>query len=95
MKNAKYKRLPCYLRRYRKARGLKQIDVARILGLKSVSMLSRWERNVCLPKTLNMLKLAILYRTTVAALFIDLYRTLSDELREKEKKVLGDIQKEE
>ncbi|MDD3711780.1 MAG: helix-turn-helix transcriptional regulator, partial [Patescibacteria group bacterium] len=56
MKNAKYKRLPCYLRRYRKARGLKQIDVARILGLKSVSMLSRWERNVCLPKPLNMLK---------------------------------------
>lgn len=94
MENAKYKRLPSCLKRYRKARGLKQKEVVKILGLKSISMLSRWERGVCLPKPINMLKLAILYRTTVGALFIDLRRTLFDEIRKKEEKIFGSIKKE-
>lgn len=89
-----YKLVPNCLRRYRRARGLKQKEVARILGLKSTSMISRWEKGVCLPRPLTMFKLAILYRTMVDALFIDLRRTLINELRKREDKVLGNRMKD-
>ena len=88
MKNVKYKTIPNCLRRYRKARGLKQKDVAKVLGLKSASMISRWERGVCVPSTLNLFKLASLYRTMADALFIDLLRALRNELHKREERVL-------
>jgi len=56
------------LRKYRKARGLTQRDVARILRLADASSLSRWEHGVCLPSVMNMFRLAALYRTLVDAL---------------------------
>ena len=76
------------LRKYRKTRGLKQKDVAEILGLKSTGMISRWEKGVCLPDTLNLLKLSVLYRTLVDALLIELVRILREELLSKEEEVL-------
>lgn len=75
------------LKKYRRVRGLKQADVAKILGLKSTAMISRWEKGVCLPDSLNMIKLAIIYRTMVDALFIELVRLLRDELISKEEEV--------
>jgi len=86
MKNTKT--IPNCLRRYRRARGLKQKEVARILGIKSASMISRWEKGVCLPCTLNLFKLAVLYRTMADALFIDLLRALKGELHKREERVL-------
>lgn len=80
--------MPNCLRKYRRARGLKQKEVAEILGLKSTSMISRWEQGACLPNTLNVLKLSLLYRTLVNAFFIDLMRLLKDELIKREGKVL-------
>jgi len=77
MKNTNYKSLPNCLRRYRKARGLKQREVAEILGLKSDSIISRSERGVRLLSSLNVFKLALMYRTMADALFIDLRRELS------------------
>jgi transcriptional regulator with XRE-family HTH domain len=59
------------LRKYRRARGLTQREVARILGFTNVSSLSRWEHGVCLPSVMNMFRLAALYRTLVDALYID------------------------
>jgi len=88
MKNVKPKSIPNCLRRYRKARGLKQRDVAEVLGLKSASMISRWERGVCVPSPLNLFRLAVLYRTMADALFIDLLRALRTELLKKEERVL-------
>ncbi len=88
MKNINYKGIPNCLRRYRKARGLKQREVAEILGLKSGSSISRWERGVCLPSSLNVFKLALIYRTMVDALFIDLRRELRQDLRKREGEVL-------
>ena len=88
MKNINYKGIPNCLRRYRKARGLKQREVAEILGLKSGSIVSRWERGVCLPSSLNVFKLALIYRPMVDALFIDLRRELREDLRRKEGEVL-------
>ena len=71
-KKTKVKYIPNCLRRYRKARGLKQKDVAEILGIKSASMISRWENGLCLPSTMNLFRLASLYRRMTDALFIDL-----------------------
>jgi len=86
-------KIPNSLRKYRKAAGLKQTEVAKLLGLKSTSAICRWEKGVCLPKPLSMFKLAILYRTMVDTLFHDLRRSLVDKLRKREEKVLGDKKK--
>ena len=68
-------------------RGLKQKDVAKILGLKNSNIISRWEKGVCMPSPMYLFKLAALYRTLVDALFIDLVRMLRKELLEKEAKI--------
>lgn len=83
-----YTKISNCLRKYRKTRGLKQKDVAGILGLKSTSLISRWERGVCLPSLINLLRLSILYRTLVDGLFIDLKRLLQKELLIIENKIL-------
>ena len=88
MGNKKYKCIPNCLRRYRRARGLKQNDVARILGLKSTSMVSRWEKGACLPSAINLFRLAALYRTMTDALFIGLLRAVRDDVLMREEKVL-------
>jgi len=85
VKELNYKKIPNCLRIYRKARGLKQKEVAEILGLKSASLISRWEKGVCLPNTLNLFKLSCLYRTLVDGLFIDLMRLLKEEILKKER----------
>lgn len=77
------------LRRYRRVRGLTQREVARILGLKSASMISRWETGACVPDTLNLFRLAVLYRTMVEALFGDHLRLMRAELTEKERDYLS------
>jgi transcriptional regulator with XRE-family HTH domain len=86
----KVKNTPIFnqLRKYRKARGLKQCEAARILGLADPSSLSRWEQGVSLPSVTNMFRLAALYRTLVDALYIDTLRTIREEVRKREMKLL-------
>lgn len=74
-----------YLKRYRKQQGLTQKEVAMILGLKSSSMISRWEHGVLLPETLNALKMAVLYQTEVDAIFHDVRLCVLDELAHRAK----------
>jgi len=90
MKDTPSQSIPNCLKKYRRTRGLKQQEVAEILGLKSTSMISRWERGVCLPRSPNIFKLAALYRTMVDALFIDQLRVLRDELYQREEQILKD-----
>lgn len=75
------------LRKYRRARGLTQKDVARVLRLHSTSLISRWEKGICLPNTINAFRLAVVYRTMADALFIDLVRQLKGEIRKSEANV--------
>ncbi|MEN6520072.1 MAG: helix-turn-helix transcriptional regulator [Armatimonadota bacterium] len=77
-----------YLKRCRKECGLSQKEVARILGLESSSMISRWEKGVSLPETLNALKMAAIYQTTVDYVFEDLRLNIQDELSERTAAVL-------
>jgi transcriptional regulator with XRE-family HTH domain len=88
MKKIDYRFIPNCLRKYRKARGLRQKDVAEIIGLKGTGIISRWEQGICLPNSLNIFKLAVLYRTLVDALFIDLIRSLKEKLLKKEEEIL-------
>jgi transcriptional regulator with XRE-family HTH domain len=76
--------LPNLFRKYRKGRGLKQKQVALILGLKSASVISRWEKGINIPKTLNVLKLAAIYRTMTEMLLPKLTTMLRIELRKRE-----------
>jgi transcriptional regulator with XRE-family HTH domain len=84
----KGKRIPNSLKKYRKQAGLKQKEVAKIIGLKSSSLISRWERGICFPKPLNMFKLAILYQTMVDALFYDVRRALIEEIKESKRNAM-------
>ncbi len=95
MKDIKYKKISNCLRKYRKLKGLKQKDVAKILKLKSTSMISRWEKGTVLPNSLNIFKLSLLYRTLIDALFIDLMRLLKEDIRKREEKVLKAKDKKE
>jgi transcriptional regulator with XRE-family HTH domain len=74
------KRIHNYLKRCRREKGLTQNDVAYILGLQSSSLVSRWEKGVSLPETLNALKMAAIYDTTVDYLYEDARLDMLDEL---------------
>ena len=84
MVSINYTKIPNCLRKYRRVRGLKQKDVAKILGLKNPSVISRWEKGVSFPNPKHLFRLAVLYRTMVDALFIDLIRLLRKDLLKKE-----------
>jgi len=84
----KEKNIPNCLKRHRRARGLQQKDVAKVLRLKSASMISRWEKGFCLPNTRNLFKLAILYRTMSDALFIDLIKQMRNDIQKREQGIL-------
>ena len=88
MKKVEFKKIPNILRKYRKAIGLKQKDVAKILGLKNSGMISRWEKGVCLPSLLNAFKLAGLYSVLVDALFFPLIRMIKRKIMEKQEDIL-------
>ena len=89
MRKVDFKKVPNNLRKYRKAVGLKQKDVAKILGLKNSGMISRWERGACLPSLVNVFKLAGLYCVLVDALFFPLIRLIKRKIMEKQKEIQG------
>ena len=88
MKKIDYQRVHNSLRKYRKARGLTQKEVSLILGVKSEGSVSRWEIGRSMPKTLSVLKMAVLYRTMADALFIDLREALQKDILKAEETVL-------
>jgi transcriptional regulator with XRE-family HTH domain len=84
MKKVELKKVPNNLRKYRKAIGLKQSDVAQILGLKNSGMISRWEKGGCLPNLINAFKLAGVYSVLADALFFPLIRLIKRKIMERE-----------
>lgn len=89
MQYTSFKAVPNLLRKYRRIRGLSQKQVARILGLKSASRVSRWEKGSCIPSHVNVIRLCVVYRTMADALFRDLSRTLREEIYRREAQILG------
>jgi len=88
MERFDYRTIPNLLRKYRKARGLKQKDVAKMLGLRCGSRVSRWEKGACMPSLLNALRLSVLYRVMADALFFDHVRQLRKDIRLREESTL-------
>jgi len=84
MENYYSKPIPNHLKRYRKIRGFTQDYVAKVLGLKSTSMISRWEHGRCLPSFFNIIRLSVIYRTMMDALFLDFKRTIGEEIMKRE-----------
>jgi DNA-binding XRE family transcriptional regulator len=80
MLHKQYKSIPNKLRMHRLAMGWEQVEVAKMLGLKSTSKLSHWENGDSLPNLVNAFKLAGLYRVYVEALFYDMFDTIRSEV---------------
>ena len=68
---------------------LSQKQVAKLLGLKNVSVLSQYERGRSLPSLERALGLEIIYRVPVAFLFPTLYEELRDRIRAKEEQIFA------
>ena len=88
MKEGKRKFISNNLRRCRKIRGLTQRQVAKIMELKSTAMISRWEQGSCMPETMNLGRLAGIYRTTVDALLREYFQSLHRKMVQKEEMIL-------
>ena len=71
------------LKKYRRIMGYSQKEVAKILGFKSASRISRWERGFAMPGVENLLKLSFLYGTLPAELYADMWNEVREELRDK------------
>lgn len=72
---------------YRKRMELSQKQVAAILGLKNIAILSHYERGTSRPSLQRALGLEIVYRVPVAFLFPELYEEIREEIREKESRM--------
>ena len=77
--------IPNRLRKYRLMMGYKQKDIALLLGFKSSSKISRWEKGNCAPSLKNLFQLSILYKTLSDALFLDYLQEVREELAKKSK----------
>jgi len=77
------------LRLYRRKLGLTQGEAAQLIGLKSASPLSHFERSDKLPSLKNAIKLEIALHAPVAFLFRDLYEQSRREIQTRRGKVLA------
>jgi transcriptional regulator with XRE-family HTH domain len=76
------------LRRHRKARGLTQTQVARILGLRDHNRLSNWERGKCFPTVKTLFRLAAIYHTLPHTLYLDMHCSTQKEICQRESEIL-------
>ncbi len=68
---------PNSLRRYRKEAGLRQLDVARLIGLGgSTERISRWENGAADPNIDNLFHLLALYKATPRDLYPEKWQTI-------------------
>ena len=64
------------LRFHRKQACLRQLDVARVLGLGSTDRISRWEKGSTFPHVVNLFKLFALYKVPPHQLYEELYQAI-------------------
>jgi transcriptional regulator with XRE-family HTH domain len=88
MGTVRKKHIPNLLRKHRKLSGFKQNEVAEMLELKNVSMISRWENGAAAPSLLYLLKLSIIYATLCDQLYPELRNDLRKEIIDKKEKLI-------
>jgi transcriptional regulator with XRE-family HTH domain len=67
------------LKAYRLKAGLRQVDVARQLGLDFADRLSRWENGLAMPNIVNLFRLASIYKVPPQDLYQDLRQTIESK----------------
>jgi transcriptional regulator with XRE-family HTH domain len=72
--------IPNNLRAHRKRAGLRQLDVALLLVLRSTNRICRWEKGLTFPHMVNLLKLSIIYKATMDDLYGDLRKLISEKM---------------
>ena len=82
-------RIPNHLWLYRQKRGYSQKQVALLLGHKSASHVSDYERGKRLPNLKTVLKLAVIFSTSVDLLFEEMRKELQGEIQPKREKILA------
>ena len=76
MAKKKFIRYKNSLKKYRLLMGYKQKEVAKLLGLKSASRISRWEKGLAMPSVENLIKLSALYSTLMNELYWEMYKEI-------------------
>jgi transcriptional regulator with XRE-family HTH domain len=77
---------------YRRRMGFTQRHVARLLGFKDASMLSRYEHGRSLPPLMTAFRLGIVLRVPLEFLFPALYDQLRNRIREQEELLAQPVQ---
>ena len=83
-KNRTEKRIINNIRYQRKLFRYSLKDIAFLLGLKSTSVISRWERGKERPNMDNLLCLAFIFRTPVESLYFEYRKKLSKPIHQRE-----------
>lgn len=63
--------------------GYSQKEVAKILGFKNSSNISRWESGEAMPSVKNLLMLSALYATLPAELYDELYQEVKNMIMKR------------
>ncbi len=63
--------------------GFSQKEVAEILGFKSPSCISRWEKGISIPSWQHLFELSFIYSTIPNQFYDDLWNDIQKRLREK------------
>ena len=79
MEYGQYKGFPNALREHRKAKGLSQAGVARILGFKDKTWISHWENGDAVPNLISAIRLSVLYQVPIENLFHDLVKIIQEK----------------
>ena len=86
------RRLPNYLRTYRKHSGLSQSEASFLIGLKDASELSRYERNARQPSLRTALACQEVYGRPVSELFAGLNESAARDSRNRMRKLQARLQ---
>jgi len=69
------------LKSFRKKLGLRQIDVAAMLGHASSDRISHWEKGMSVPSLVNLFKLTVIYKTSPQELYDEMHASIVRDLQ--------------
>lgn len=83
--------IPNRLKMHRRLHGLKQHQVATLLGFRTTAQLSQWESGTDMPGGIDLIKLGILYNTFPNELYFEYYQFLKEEVKKELQKLVPPI----
>jgi transcriptional regulator with XRE-family HTH domain len=72
------------LKTVRKQAGLRQIDVAQMLGHSSADRISHWEKGLAAPGLVNLFKLSLIYGLPPEQLYAGLHTAVAENLKREQ-----------